>query len=1038
MTGVADLYLYLKKPYSKDRRKRFLAHFARHGQQDATRFVVLSWKRTGSNLLCGILHHHNEIIMHNELFNPIDIFTYHPHLLLSHRQRRQQQPQASGAGSPEATAATQATAGWTVMTRDLFPGDFLDFIWSGKIANSEALIRPDARAIGFKSFPEHWTSVRNDQYFQQQLLEDFRVKKIILFRKDELAVFVSMKRSELTGSYLTHAYPENLKITIDPAEFQTFVNNYRHTYQNKYRSPVAKRDTFWINYEDLVEEKEFESKILPELWKFLGVDSTRPLKMLKETVKQADPNEDVSLVIKNYDELEFCFRHSDILHFAKKREDNLSCSISVAPTVSPPPPTQKPAEIFCSNTLESWSVLLPICSRPRTSQMKPVHNQESSGVAKTFNKSRFLDLALSSQHDPSQSVDAEVCWTLLSEFATSLQETASTEQLELTECVVGIDIDDTVFQNDLARERIRQLLPCKARFVKIQPDLYGHICKIWNLLARECKHDFIVLMGDDVRLLDAAWQQTIVSAFRKISRENNLPYGAACVAMNDLTFPGFPTFPVVHRWHVQHFGSLLPKQFANQGGDPYLYELYSRFNAADFEVGCRLLNTIGGDDDARYQKHHINWRGHILSMNLRRMKGILNQAKPKGVCLDIVVPSYRVSNNDFLRRIALLRASVNVYVKFWFVADNPQTSHVEEVKQLASELNEQQLKKSSNYFINVIHYGENRGASYARNTGFNYSTADWILFLDDDIIPDENILDAYVGAVTRYPDAKVFVGMTELPDACNFWTELLCVCNVGYFYSIAKRMVHPSWGVTANLMVRGSRHNSTIQFKSIYPKTGGGEDIDFVYQFKEWYQTLGRRVTVGVPEAKVKHPWWKGGRQCYSQIIGWAVGDSLCITEWGTKTFLACPNWIEHVMFIIPPLSLYTGSWVSGAISGLCVTLFEHTLKTYHYFTDAKRLGAEGGLLRSLCVAFGAGSILSSQEVTRAVCLARRGSLYSLCRRVDWFDGEEPRIKLDIQLQSIVRFGMNCGFTLAAFQAWGANTTKTSTARFSFFGCNWG
>ena len=88
MTGIADLYLYLRKPHSRDRRKRLLAHFSNRFNStgdDATRFVVLSWKRTGSNLLCGILHLHPEITMHNELFNPIDIFTYHPSFLKIHR-----------------------------------------------------------------------------------------------------------------------------------------------------------------------------------------------------------------------------------------------------------------------------------------------------------------------------------------------------------------------------------------------------------------------------------------------------------------------------------------------------------------------------------------------------------------------------------------------------------------------------------------------------------------------------------------------------------------------------------------------------------------------------------------------------------------------------------------------------------------------------------------------------------------------------------------------------------------------------------------
>lgn len=68
MTGIADAILYLKKPYSRDRRKRFVAHFLKPSPQ--TRFAVLSWKRTGSNMLCGILFNHPEIVMHNELFNP--------------------------------------------------------------------------------------------------------------------------------------------------------------------------------------------------------------------------------------------------------------------------------------------------------------------------------------------------------------------------------------------------------------------------------------------------------------------------------------------------------------------------------------------------------------------------------------------------------------------------------------------------------------------------------------------------------------------------------------------------------------------------------------------------------------------------------------------------------------------------------------------------------------------------------------------------------------------------------------------------------
>lgn len=254
-----------------------------------------------------------------------------------------------------------------------------------------------------------------------------------------------------------------------------------------------------------------------------------------------------------------------------------------------------------------------------------------------------------------------------------------------------------------------------------------------------------------------------------------------------------------------------------------------------------------------------------------------------------------------LRRIGLLRASIPVYVRFWFVVDNPVKSHVADVRNLAKELNDKQALIDGNYFINVIEYGANRGASYARNIGYNYSTADWTLFLDDDVIPDETILDAYVGAIRRFPNAKVFVGLTELPQCHNLWTEMLRTCNIMFFYGVAHHTTYPAWGVTANLMVRGSRHNSTIQFKHIYPKTGGGEDIDFVFQFKRWYPM--ERVVVGVPGARANHPWWNQGRVCYRQINGWAWGDSLCITEWPTKTFLVLPNWIEFILFVLPPIA---------------------------------------------------------------------------------------------------------------------------------------
>eukprot|EP00535_Pseudo-nitzschia_heimii_P011543 CAMPEP_0197195790 /NCGR_PEP_ID=MMETSP1423-20130617/31852_1 /TAXON_ID=476441 /ORGANISM="Pseudo-nitzschia heimii, Strain UNC1101" /LENGTH=51 /DNA_ID=CAMNT_0042649527 /DNA_START=29 /DNA_END=180 /DNA_ORIENTATION=- len=50
--------------------------------------------------------------MHNELFNPIDVFTYHPGGLLRSDDSRSDR--------------------WTYLARDLDPGAFLEHIWSGR------------------------------------------------------------------------------------------------------------------------------------------------------------------------------------------------------------------------------------------------------------------------------------------------------------------------------------------------------------------------------------------------------------------------------------------------------------------------------------------------------------------------------------------------------------------------------------------------------------------------------------------------------------------------------------------------------------------------------------------------------------------------------------------------------------------------------------------------------------------------------------------------------------------------------------------
>lgn len=978
MTGIADLYVLLKKPHSRQARERVLAGLrraTRTHQYDHNRFVVLSWKRTGSNLLCGILFNHPEIAMHNELFNPIDIFSYYQKTLLRNDQGDR----------------------WNALGRDLYPEAFLEHIWTAKDISGD-LIKENCKAVGFKSFPDHWSESRNDPVFETKIMEDIQVKKIILFREDELAVYVSMKRAEKTGFYMTQPYPRDLKIHVDPVAFQMFIHNYRDTFGRRYKSAMWKQDTFRVSYEQLVDERNFKTEILPLLWNFLGVDNSVELKKLQETVKQANPEEDLSLAIENYGELEFCFRHTDVKYFNSVRDLGKETSDSKPTGASTPRENDKVAN-------STWSILLPICSRNKPRQQIETLTENHEGN-ELFNANRLHGLAVSSQYkERNERESHDDDWARLEQFADSLQKTSSPSQLENTECVVGIDVDDPVFHGQTVR--ITEMLPCQVKFVDITKKMYGRVCRIWNHLGKYAQNNFIVLLGDDIILKAEGWQAQVADKFQEMSKRTGLPFGAACVALYDESFPGFPTFPVVHRWHLDQFGTILPRQFVNQGGDPYLFELYSRFEAAEFATRCRLTNTIGGDKEARYKKYEINWKGQILRLSLMHLRDCLGDKCQAGICLDIVVPSYRMDNNDILESILRLKSSKHARIRFWLVVDNPAVSHLQKVKRLAATINRERFESEGNYYVTVLHYGENRGASFARNFGFNYSTADWILFMDDDVIPDDHLLDSYLGAIKRYPKARVFVGKTNLPVATNAWTKMLRTCNIMFFYGISKHVTFPPWGVTANLLVRGSRQNPTIQFKSVFPKTGGGEDIDLCFQYKEWHGKEANRsdpIIVGVPGATAQHPWWNGGNVCYGQINGWAWGDSLCISLWPHKSYWSFPNWIEFLFFFLPAYAMLAKtSLLSFLTTASLVIAAEHLLMTAKYYSSACLHANKSSIWYRLFVACGAGTILTFQEATRVVAHVSRGHFHCICRRVDWNDGQDPMVKLDMQLGSFLR-----------------------------------
>jgi hypothetical protein len=93
-----------------------------------------------------------------------------------------------------------------------------------------------------------------------------------------------------------------------------------------------------------------------------------------------------------------------------------------------------------------------------------------------------------------------------------------------------------------------------------------------------------------------SWGRRSASPLLTLHAAPGLPLGFGCVAFSDGSFPDFPRCD--QRPHGYFFGNeMLPSCFNNQGGDPFLYQIYRRWSVSQHDI----------------QKHSILWTGDVLS-----------------------------------------------------------------------------------------------------------------------------------------------------------------------------------------------------------------------------------------------------------------------------------------------------------------------------------------------------------------------------------------------------------------------------------------
>ncbi|KAM5532665.1 hypothetical protein V8D89_013709 [Ganoderma adspersum] len=607
------------------------------------------------------------------------------------------------------------------------------------------------------------------------------------------------------------------------------------------------------------------------------------------------------------------------------------------------------------------------------------------------------------------------CLDNLERFARSLLNTTADDVARLGEryrirVYVAIDENDVFLWRARDKNAAEDLLRAQGvhNVVTLLPSHRpkGHVCALWRDCARKAYEDncdYYVLMGDDVVLHDANWMSTIHHTFGELSEAEGVPHGIGCVAFTDTSFPGMPTFPVIHRTHLRIFGGeVIPDVFTNQDGDPFLFELYRRWGCSTM-ISQRIHNGHGGNSEARYDKvHATGWTFGTLDDATSAVEAWLRRrarAVQRKLTLDIVVPCYRVSM-EHLEAILALQPSPTCSTKTIIIVDNPECHRSGELMQ--------KYGHRPDVRIRINH--KNLGASASRNRGLQESAAEWVHFLDDDVTPRRTFSSRPRRSSARTHPPQGSSATRGSPSADSIFTTAVHLAGVTYFWDIAEKIAADvPWGVTANLIARRNVADS-VEYNLQFPKTGGGEDIDYCRKKREFSLSHGGEAFFAAPAVKVTHPWWHGGARTYWRFYMWSKGDGGLIKLYPEHSFRdMSPNGGECMLVCVLvlvlgvcaaafDLSLSLSLIKLGALFGSATMLANvvHSLLRHLvlYPERVQNMKTTVTGWRWLCAIAEGAVICVFSEWGRVVGLLERGEYDLLGMRFDWFCGvwgEGPR-----------------------------------------------
>lgn len=351
--------------------------------------------------------------------------------------------------------------------------------------------------------------------------------------------------------------------------------------------------------------------------------------------------------------------------------------------------------------------------------------------------------------------------------------------------------------------------------------------------------------------------------------------------------------------------------------------------------------------------------------------------------IDVVIPSVR-SDAEALLAGMPLDVPDGVEVSYWIVSDRPC-------------LKPRTLDHNGCRVTLVVNEGR-LGAPMSRNVGIELGSADYVLFLDDDVLAPRDLLRRYMDAARAHPGAAGYAGPTVFPAPVNRFTRGVLASSMTTMFRLPAEREWVMWATTSNLMIP-RRAMGRARFRDIFPAHGGGEDIDFCLQ-------VGGRLKT-VPMAAVRHGWWGGGRRSYRRFFRWAFGDSVLPLLHPRRKYYDAPNGTEALFIGLPALASAAAAGMLDALVipawACCVVLSEAAAEQARVRMNTGRFAPAAALESAL--------IRASNDAGRLAGTLRRWRPPLLFARFDFLGTGEwiPRSRC----MALCRFGAISG-SLAA------------------------